>query len=453
MAPRQFTAARLSVALCVIAALLWTCPTGLAVAGQKEQPEPVLALTGVTLIDGSGATPVPNTTLLIAGDRIADIFPTGAKPLPPNATVRNLGGRFVIPGLIDTHVHVSEGTPDHVLARLRRTLRGGVTAVREMASNCRLLAEIAARAARGEVEAADVYFSAHIVGPDVRTHPTHGAMATPEVLEALGPGCVQIPEGTIDAVQVVSAAKATGASALKIYGDVSADVVRRLTAEAHRQGLRVWAHAAVFPARPGDIVEAGVDVMSHSDLFVWEAADRLPDHYYASVGLAPFERVAPTDLAVERVLRTMARRGTVLDATLLVYEPEGAHPGRVANPQAWAAAGRWAAALTRRARELGVAVAAGTDALGAEPDGELPHLHRELELLVTNSGFSPLEAITAATRTAARALGAEDTRGTIAAGKLADLVVLRADPTADIRNTRAIEFVMKRGKVVEGTER
>jgi imidazolonepropionase-like amidohydrolase len=354
----------------------------------------------------------------------------------------------VIPGLIDAHVHVSGGAPREVLARLRRTLRGGVTAVREMASNCRLLGEIAARAARGDVEAADVYFSAHIIGPDLRTHPTRGAMATPEVLEAIGPGCVQILEGTIDAVQVVSAAKATGAAGLKIYADLSADVARRLTEEAHRQGLKVWAHAALFPARPGDVVEAGVDVVSHSALFIWEAADSLPEHYYAWVDLAPFERVAPTHPGVERVLHAMARRGTVLDATLLVYQPEGARAGRVGDEQAWSAAGRWGATLTRRARELGVAVAAGTDAMGAERDGELVNLHRELELLVKDSGFSPLGAITAATRTAARAIGVEDTRGTIAVGKLADLVVLRADPTADIRNTREIELVVKRGRIV-----
>lgn len=148
----------------------------------------------------------------------------------------------------------------------------------------------------------------------------------------------------------------------------------------------------------------------------------------------------------------MAQRGTVLDATLLISElkaeaPDSVTDFRVDKPT-WAEAARWSAAVTRRARELGVAVAAGTDAIGAEHHGELPNLHRELELLVSEAGFSPLEAITAATRNSARAVGAEATRGTIEIGKLADLVVLRADPTADIRNTREIELVIKRGRVV-----
>ena len=77
----------------------------------------------------------------------------------------------------------------------------------------------------------------------------------------------------------------------------------------------------------------------------------------------------------------------------------------------------------------------------------LPNLHRELELLVTLAGMSPAEALESATRDAAVALGAQSVRGTIEVGKLADLVVLRSDPLLDIRNTRSIQLVMKRGRV------
>jgi imidazolonepropionase-like amidohydrolase len=96
-----------------------------------------------------------------------------------------------------------------------------------------------------------------------------------------------------------------------------------------------------------------------------------------------------------------------------------------------------------------VTIIAGTDTLGgADSDAPaLPNLHRELELLVTLAGLTPAEALESATRHAAVALGAQDTRGTIEAGKLADLVVLRSDPLLDIRNTRSIELVIKRGRV------
>jgi imidazolonepropionase-like amidohydrolase len=108
--------------------------------------------------------------------------------------------------------------------------------------------------------------------------------------------------------------------------------------------------------------------------------------------------------------------------------------------------------VTRRAHELGVPIAAGTDAMGAEEEGSLPNLHRELELLVNQAGLSPLEAIESATSIAARALGLEETLGTITIGKQADLVVLRSDPTLDIRNTRDIAFVVKRGRVVSAPD-
>jgi imidazolonepropionase-like amidohydrolase len=93
-----------------------------------------------------------------------------------------------------------------------------------------------------------------------------------------------------------------------------------------------------------------------------------------------------------------------------------------------------------------VRIAAGTDGMGG--DRGLPNLHEELALLV-QAGLTPMEALIAGTRTAAEALGMGSSHGTIAVGKAADLLVLRADPTADIRNTRQIDFVLKRGKVVE----
>ncbi|MGH7565208.1 MAG: amidohydrolase family protein, partial [Gemmatimonadota bacterium] len=142
-------------------------------------------------------------------------------------------------------------------------------------------------------------------------------------------------------------------------------------------------------------------------------------------------------------------RGTILDATLFLYEPPVTADSSQTATSDRAAAGEWAAAVTRRARELGVPVAAGSDAVGAEEEGALPNLHRELELLVDRAGFSPLEAIAAATGVSARTLGIEETVGTITSGKQADLIVLEADPSVDIRNTRAIVLVVKRGRVIE----
>jgi imidazolonepropionase-like amidohydrolase len=139
---------------------------------------------------------------------------------------------------------------------------------------------------------------------------------------------------------------------------------------------------------------------------------------------------------VTSLLRLMARRGTLLDATLFVM---GDNPARA----------DWAAKATNEAWKAGVAITAGTDSIGGEQEGSLPNLHEELRLLVERAGLTPLAAITAATLNAARAIGIEATHGSIAPGKVADLVVLSADPSADIRHTRDIVYVFREGRRFE----
>jgi imidazolonepropionase-like amidohydrolase len=107
--------------------------------------------------------------------------------------------------------------------------------------------------------------------------------------------------------------------------------------------------------------------------------------------------------------------------------------------------------ITRRAHQRGVTILAGTDSLGSGNEGawQLPNLHEELRLLVA-AGLRPADALAAATRNAARAVGAQTDRGTVQSGKLADFVVLDADPLADIANTTRVRQVVKRGAVYPG---
>ena len=195
----------------------------------------------------------------------------------------------------------------------------------------------------------------------------------------------------------------------------------------------VWAHAALRPARPLDVVAAGVDVVSHANLvsLAMDSARR------AAALRAP--ATAPLDLddaGLDSLFSAMVRGRTTLEPTLLIFED---------SPPLL----RLAGAVSRQAHRRGVTLIAGTDTLGAAGSSSpaLPNLHRELELLVTLAGLSPAEALESATRDAAAALGAGSTRGTVEVGKLADLVVLRSDPLLDIRNTRSIQLVMKRGRV------
>jgi imidazolonepropionase-like amidohydrolase len=395
-----------------------------------------VVLVGVTVFDGTGHQLRPNQSVLIQGERIAAIFPAGSHPLPAGATIYNLTGRYLIPGLIDTHVHVAtdpsgEDSRPRTEQRLRMALLGGVTAVRDMAGDVRALASLQRDALLGEITSPDIYYAALFAGPSFFADPrTHDAS------RGLIPGRVpwmRAITDTTDIHQAVAEARGTGATAIKLYAALSGELARRITTEAHAQGLMVWAHAALRPARPIEVVDAGVDAISHASL----VAVAMDSARRATALHAPAnEPLDLEDAGLDNLFSTMVRRHTIFEPTLLVFAD---------SPPVL----RLAGAIARTAHRRGVTIIAGTDTLGAVASDSLilPNLHRELELLVTLAGLSPAEALESATRDAAVVLGAQRIRGTIEVGKLADLVVLRSDPLLDIRNTRSIQLVMKRGRV------
>lgn len=414
--------------LVATAALLWAAPAAAQTAPSDSAP---VALTHATVIDGTGAEPRFDRTVLIRSGKIAAEFAADSAEPPAGAEVLDLRGRWLIPGLIDTHVHLATDPSagdrrDLVVQRLRNALHGGVTTVRDMAGDGRSLAELARAALVGDIESPAIYYAALFAGPEFFTDPRVLAVS-----RGVAPG--QAPwaravTARSDWRQIVAEARGTGATAIKVYAAVSAPVLRPLVLEAHRQGLRVWAHAALFPARPSEVVAAGVDVVSHASLLAWETTDRLP-------AVTERRRVKPpsvNDPRIQSLLHTMARRGTILDATLFVM---GDAPPEIRY---------WSAEVTRAAWAAGVPISAGTDSIGVDAPGTLPDIHEELAQLV-EAGLTPLAAITAATRNAARAIGIEKTRGTIVPGMAADLVVLSADPLADIHQTRDIVLVFRGG--------
>jgi imidazolonepropionase-like amidohydrolase len=416
--------------------LLLITPSRTAQAQTSPDSASRVVLVGVTLFDGTGQQLRPNQSVVLQGERIAAIFPTGSQPLPAGATIYNLSGRYLIPGLIDTHVHIAtdpsgEDSRVRTERRLRLALLGGVTAVRDMAGDVRALGSLQRDALLGEIPSPDIYYAALFAGPlffaDPRTHDASRGLIAGQV-----PWMRAITD-TTDIRQAVAEARGTGATAIKLYAELSGELARRITTEAHSQGLKVWAHAALRPALPIDVVEAGVDAVSHANLvtLAMDSARR------ATAVHAPAN--APLDIddaGLDTLFSAMVRRHTIFEPTLLVFAER-------------APVLRLAGAIANKAHRRGVTIIAGTDTLGgADADSHtLPNLHRELELLVTLAGLSPAEALESATRDAAVVLGAQSLRGTIEVGKLADLVALRSDPLRDIRNTRSVQMVMKRGRV------
>ena len=414
-----------------------------------------IVLNHATLIDGTGAAARVDTTIVIEGQRIAAVYAAGSRPDPTGAQVRDVSGRYVIPGLIDAHVHITDVEPDiaHYDAFLRALLMGGVTGLRDMAGNARLLGYLAQRTDSGAVPGPRIDYAALMAGPSFFEEDTRVQDSAPGML----PGTVawmRAIDARSDLPRVIAEAKGTGATGIKVYANLSSERVHAIAAEAHRQGLRVWTHAAVFPAGPSDAVAAGADTISHSSYLVWEAAARMPDDYGQRTH-GDFHGVHPDAPPLLALFEAMKRHGTILDATLLAFKDLAKnHPDRV-GPGILP----WSFAATRIAHQRGVRIDAGTDSEGLPDDatgapdlGAMPQVHAEMALLVAHCGFTPLEAIHAATQVSAAAAGQSETRGTIAEGMHADLVVLSADPLADIRNTTKIAIVVKDGIVYERSE-
>jgi imidazolonepropionase-like amidohydrolase len=402
--------------------------------------------TNVSVIDGTGGPARGNQDILIDGERIVAI---GAHDTLASraATARrvNLTGRFVIPGLIDSHVHLA--TPPNrprAEAILRRQLYGGVTAVRDMADDLRAVGELSRASLVGEIPAPDIHYAALMAGPSFFEDPRVLAVS-----RGFTPGTapwMQAIDKKTDLRTAVTLARGTSASAIKIYANLPAERVAAITAEAHRQKLMIWAHSAVFPARPAEVIAAGVDSVSHVCYLGYEAQ---PEMLAAYQDRTPVDeaRLAATgdDPVVARLFDAMRTRGTILDATGSLFVKFEA--SRKADPGAkpLRCSGARTIRLTQQAWRAGLPISTGTDFVNPAGDA-WPEVHAELRYLAKDVGMPPLAVIHSATLVGARAAGQDKEMGSIEPGKLANFVVLAADPLADIDNIEKIEMTVKRGR-------
>jgi cytosine/adenosine deaminase-related metal-dependent hydrolase len=411
-----------------LAALWLPVASSMASEAKKSARESVTAYVGASMLNPAGTDFDADETVIVRGAKIVGIDKGTSTAIPAGANTVRLNGRFIIPGLVNSHVHLATAPiPREARAYLRRELYSGVTMVRDMAGDARLLGELKREAAQDEIEAPDIYYAALFAGDSFFADPrTHDSSLGFEPGKA---PWMQAVDSATDLHLAVARAKGTGATAIKLYADLPATLVAAITAEAHRQEMLVWSHAALFPARPSDVVEAGVDVMSHADFIAFESVSPFPQTY---------QQAKQTDLrawqsapVIDAVLSKMKEKGVVLDATVdVAYRyPVPRWPSSVGTRVAQAAYQR------------GIPLSAGTDddADWNDPDSALL---TEIERLVRDVGMTPSEALRAATVNSARTIGASDA---LAAGQGANFVVLSADPLRDIRNLRKVVLVVKHG--------
>jgi imidazolonepropionase-like amidohydrolase len=386
-----------------------------------------LALTNARLVDGSGAPPRTGATVVVADGRIVSV--SEEAPTPGAATL-DLEGRTMLPGLIDAHVHLSSlGLPDvssnlqeYGLAFVaRKMLEGGFTTVRDLGSYGNSLFRLREAIDLGLCQGPRLVLCGQIVAA---TSP--GARAFPGMYcEADGPDGMrravreQIRQGA-DFVKVMSTGALTVADEDVNPAQLTAEELAAVVDESHRTGFSVASHAEGL-AGIRLSVDAGVDTLEHGEM--------------------AFEDPG--------ILAAMAEQGIVLVPTLCVFDLVAEGDGFPEWMRERAKFLRESAEKTvAAARREGVAMAVGAD---AGPHGENA---RELVRLV-ETGLLPMEAIVAATSTAARACRLEDELGTIEPGKAADLLVLDGDALADVRlflDPARRWLVLQAGRPVAGTQ-
>lgn len=413
---------------------------------EKDKKEAPLVLKNVSLIDGTGAEPKANQSLLIKDKEIVAIVEGDLEEIPADAKIIELSGKYLIPGLIDSHVHL--GTfPSGVDNRVanERLLKGalfkGITSLRDMAGDARALASLARDAKVGDIISPDIYYAAIMTGVPVTKHAFAIASSQGEV-----PGEVPWLRGVSnesDLVRVVAEAKGTGATALKMRRDLSADLIRKLTKEAHRQGLQVWAHAAVVPAFPREVIKAGLDGVSHfTMIYSRPLKENFPEAFKAMlegrIDDLPMEQLAAEPPPIDELFQLMKQKNTVFDPTMWISEYSQKYRQEYRNLACY---------YINKSEEMGIPHSTGTDQM--DPTKSKIPLLKAIEMKVNTCGLTPLQAIRSATLYGAMAIGNEHEHGSIETGKRANLVILNSDPTEDISNLRDVELVLKNGKIYD----
>jgi imidazolonepropionase-like amidohydrolase len=426
-------------------------------SGCRKQPPDGVALVGATLIDGTGGPALPNAAIVVRRGRIESVGSGVDFELPARTVEMDVGGRWIMPGLIDAHAHVARWA-------LPRYLAWGVTTVRDVHGTLDSILDLRRAVSLGSVPGPRIYSAGAMIDGEPTTYP-----------DALGARTAADARKDVD--RLVSA----GVDFIKVYSRVDPPLLRAILDEAKTFNLRVSGHLGLTDALTA--ARGGIASIEHMS-GVPEAAMADPAPLYAAhrqsffAGWTAFERSwgELDSAALARVASELALRRVILVPTLVLHDtfsrlddstvvrdtmlrevPD--EEQRRWNVPDMIARAHWTAGdfpVFRRARPsqdlflrqfqaAGGRIATGTD---ASNQLLIPGYseHQEMALLV-GAGLTPREALLAATRNGALLLGI-DSLGLIAPGKAADLVVLKGDPLADIHNTVSVDRVMSRGRLL-----
>ena len=441
-----------------LAALLAQQP-GSAVSQFVTVSDSVVALTNVRVIDGTGAPARDGQTIVLKGGTIQSVGDAASAKIPAGARTMDLAGRTVMPGYVMLHEHLFYPSGGGAIYNEqgysfpRLYLAGGVTTMRT-AGNMAGYADLNIRKA---IDAGTM------LGPAIDV--------TAPYLE--GPG-LPIPQvkalrDAADARKMVNYWADEGATSFKTYMHITRAELGAVTQEAHKRGLKVTGHLCSVTFR--EAASLGIDDLEHGFVVASDfVPDKKPDECPA--GNAVQRSIATLDVngaGARDLIAELVRRRVAITSTLTIFETfvasQPSAPARALDallPEArrqyeqtraalakatdttWAVLLRKEMQLEKMFADAGGLLVVGTDPTGYGGVVAGYSNQRALELLV-QGGFTPLDAVKIATLNGAKYLGRDAKIGTIAAGKQADLIVVRGDPSQRIEDVENVEIVFKRG--------
>jgi imidazolonepropionase-like amidohydrolase len=440
-----------------------------------------LALTHITIINPGKDKPQGDMTVLIHGDSIAAVGKTRTLKLPPSATVIESTGKYVIPGLWDMHTHFRDADRD-----MKLYVANGVLGTRSMGAPAKDVFALRSAIALGEK-----------LGPKI--------VACGPIVD--GPNSWSSPDITVsvstadEARATVRALKEQGAEFIKVYDGLSKEEYYAIADETKKLGISFAGHLPA-PISVREASNAGQRTLEHGLMLAGgsTAEDNYIKHrldqsvFQEAMSTKNFSlipaKIAKDDTAMldafrqqraDETYRLLARNGTFITPTLVMersltfiddlskkndprtqyvsaedlnwWKPENGMLTKYRTAEYITMRKREYAKMLEelpRAQALGVGILAGTDVTGPYTYPGFS-LHDELQLFV-GAGLTPMQALETATTNPARLLGFSKTWGRVEAGYLANLVVLNADPLADIANTGKIDSVVVNGKRLDRTQ-
>ena len=423
------------------------------------ESQDLVVIEGATVIDGVSSTPIENAVIVIDGDTIQAIGSSGSVEVPPGAQIIDATGKTIIPGIFNLHAHVgrSEGmeSNDEFYNRERiqrdanRYLYYGITHMVSLGIDQEPMIGFLADQRAGRTGGARLYSAGYgFAAKDgwIPNNPNLNRPTTPDEARQLVQELVQEKQPDVIKIWVDDRRGALPKLTPELYGAI--------IEEAHNQGIKVLTHM-YYLEDTKELIRRGVDGLAHSvrdqevdDEFLQLAKENGVTQVATLVGHSSSLAYADgPDFLDDPALPVLFPALVLETVSGQEYQQNLANsPNLESTREVYATAAKNLAKVAA----AGIPIAVGTDSGGP---GRFQGLweHREMELMV-KAGLTPMQAIQAATINGARFLGLEDQYGTLEPGKIADLIILSADPLEDIRNSRKIDEVWMNGERVNRDE-